>query len=505
VTRDGRPALGRTKGRISQIPLRRRLVAGFAATMLVLLTGAGTFVYWRVQFALDRSLNRDLDGAAAVLAPMVTAAGQLPADSATLARVDGFQVLDPFGRVLDQDTKLGCAPVLTPTQLRRAAVSPIHRDTGELLPVTRRPYRLYATPVRVTATSGSTSRQLVLVIAIRRDQRDEALRELLLQLTAAGLGTLVLTSLIGDLLARAALRPVEMYRRRSADISAGATDLRLDIPPGRDDEITRLGHTLNGMLRALAAALERERRFINDASHELRTPLTLVSGRVQLMLSRPRTVEQYQAAIAEMTQDLARMTRLTDELLELGTEQNDHRVSDEPHDLAAEARLAVRDRATLASPGSPYSDPGALSMTSDGPVPVDLDPVKVRRVVDNLLDNVALHGAPPVTVRVDLLDGWARLLVRDAGDGMPPGLLATATERFARSPEARTRPGSGLGLSLLATIVTDVGGQLRLCYEGHHEVVGAHVSMPCTHDSAMTVTVLLPAASRMHASHQTAM
>lgn len=86
------------------------------------------------------------------------------------------------------------------------------------------------------------------------------------------------------------------------------------------------------------------------------------------------------------------------------------------------------------------------------------------------------------------------------GPGMPRELLATVTERFARSPQARARPGSGLGLSLLATIVTDAGGQLRLCYDGHHRVVGVRKSTPCTHDSAMTVTILLPSASRTHAT-----
>jgi two-component system, OmpR family, sensor kinase len=486
--------------RLSRIPLRRRLVAGFAATMLVLLTAAGAFVYWRVQFALDRSLNRDLDGAAATLAPMVTATGQLPADSATLARIDGFQVLDASGNVLDHDPKLAATPALTPGQLRAATISPIRRDTGELLPVTRRPLRLYATPVRVKTSPGSPPRRLVLLIAIRRDQHDEALRELLLQLTAAGLGTLVLTSVVGDLLARAALRPVETYRRRAADIAASATDiaaggaeLRLEVPPGRDDEITRLGHTLNDMLTALSAALERERRFINDASHELRTPLTLLTSRVQLMLSRPRTVEQHQAALTEMTEDLARMTRMADDLLQLGTRRG-HQDSHEPHDLTAEAAAATRARTDLVSPGAFYSRPGALRVASTGPVLVDVDAVVLRRVLDNLLDNAALHGAPPVEVTVDCVERWARLQVSDAGAGMPPELLATATERFARSAEARTRPGSGLGLSLVAALVSAAGGQLRLCYAGRHRSVGAQVPISCTHGDAMTVTVLLPSA-----------
>jgi two-component system, OmpR family, sensor kinase len=489
--RGGRRVVARTDTgpgrRISRIPLRHRLVAGFAATMLVLLTAAGAFVYWRVQFALDRSLNGSLDDAARELAPLVTPAGRLPADSATLARVDGFQVLTPDRRVLGHDTRLGDDPVLGKALLRRALTSPVRADTGDFLPAARRPLRLYAIPVRF---AGST-RRLVLVIAAPRAQRDEALRELLLQLTAAGLGILVLTSVVGDLLARAALRPVETYRRRAADIAAGATDLRLDVPVGRDDEITRLGHTLNGMLDALSEALERERRFINDASHELRTPLTLVTSRVQLMLRRPRSVAQHEAALAEITEDLTRLTRMADELLELGS-GHEPTGAGIPHDLAAEAADMVRVRGSLAPAGSFYAAPGVVALHAHGPVPVDLDGVAIRRILDNLLDNAALHGSAPVTVTVDRVDGWGRLQVADCGDGMPPDLLATATERFARSPAARSRPGSGLGLSLVATLVTTAGGQLRLCHAGHHHRVGTPVAVACRHDQAMTITVLLP-------------
>ena len=86
-------------------------------------------------------------------------------------------------------------------------------------------------------------------------------------------------------------------------------------------------------------------------------------------------------------------------------------------------------------------------------------------------------------------------MVVDAGEGMAPELLATATERFARSVEARTRPGSGLGLSLVATAVLGDGGQVRLCFAGNHHVVGATVAVACAHGREMTVTVFLPQSS----------
>ena len=456
--------------------------------MLVLLTAAGAFVYWRVQFALDRSLNGDLDRASDELTPLVSASGRLPANQATLARIDGFQVLDASGRVLDHDEELGARPVLSPAVVKRALRSPVLQDTGDFLPAAHRPLRLYAAPV-----TKRPSHPLVLVVAVHRAQRDEALRELLLQLSAAGAGTLVLTSLVGDFLARAALRPVETYRRRATEIAGGATRLRLEVPTDRDDEITRLGHTLNGMLDALSEALERERRFINDASHELRTPLTLLTSRVQLMLRRPRTVNQHEAALTEITEDLARLTRMADELLELGAATGLSR-DDQPQDLAEVARKVVDTRVTLAPSGTTYGTAGALSIEAVGPVPVALDVVGMTRLLDNLLDNAASHGAPPVTVAVDEADGWARVSVTDCGAGMTPELLATATERFARSPAARNRPGSGLGLSLAATIVVGAGGQLRLCFGGEHHVEGAGAPVPCAHDHRMIVTVLLPVA-----------
>ncbi|MFI2707888.1 sensor histidine kinase, partial [Nocardioides sp. CER28] len=84
------------------------------------------------------------------------------------------------------------------------------------------------------------------------------------------------------------------------------------------------------------------------------------------------------------------------------------------------------------------------------------------------------------------------LAVAVAGPGMSPALLASAPSRFMRSDEARSRPGSGLGLSLVEELVTGAGGQLRLCHDGHHTTHGAAVPVECEHGPEMTVSVLLP-------------
>ncbi|MGI8433941.1 MAG: ATP-binding protein [Nocardioidaceae bacterium] len=473
--------------RLSGLSLRVRLVAGFAATMLVVLAAAGSFVYWRVQFALDRELDGELFDTSTRLASQVTPDGQLRDKSALLSG-ERYQVLDDEGRVLSHSPAAPAQALLDPEAVRDALVQPVRRDIGSLLPGSGQALRVYATSLDSSPTGG---RSAVLVIAAVRKQRDEALRELLLQLLLAGLATLVVTAAVGERLAKASFRPVERYRQRAAEIAAGATGIRLDVPALRDDEITRLGHTLNDMLQALERAIEHERRFVNDASHELRTPLTLISTRVQLARRRERTVAQYEEVLDEIESDIDRLSGLADQLLEVGSASQDTNATASA-DLATTVRNEVDRRRTLAAADSPYSQTGSLQAQTPDSSLVAVDPVQLQQIVSNIVHNAAVHGLPPVTVRVDRVSGVGRLTVNDAGNGMDDAMLASAPQRFARAPEARSRPGSGLGLALVYATLVAVGGELRLCFRGRHERFGRSFSVPCDHRDEMTVTVLLP-------------
>jgi len=472
-------------GRLGGLSLRVRLVAGFAAAMSLVLTAAGAFVYWRVAYALDHALNSELMDTSTRLAGQVMPSGQL-ADESALLSGERYQVLDAQGHVLAHSPSESASPIVDAGVVRAASDGPVRRDLGTLLPGSRRTLRVYVTAVN----SSGGGPAAVLVVAVQRGQRDEALRELLAQLLLAGLATLVVTAVVGERLAKASLRPVERYRRQAADVAGGAAGVRLDVPPGRDDEITRLGHTLNDMLEALEAAFEHERRFVNDASHELRSPLTLIGTRVQLARRRQRTVAEHEAVLAEIETDIGRLSRLADQLLDLGT----HRQATihEPVDLAAVARAEVERRRTLAPSGSPYRPAGSLRAITTGPTPVAMQRPSLEQLVGNLLDNAAVHGLPPVTVTVDHLAGTARLLVSDVGAGMDDATLATAPERFVRAPVARNRPGSGLGLALVFALITAAGGELRLCFRGSHQRFGTTQAVECEHGDEMTVTVLMP-------------
>jgi len=471
--------------RVSRLPLRVRLVAGFSATMLLVLTAAGAFVYWRVQFALDRQLDGDLAADTRLLTPLVEPDGELVPDVSQVVGSELFQVLDRNGQVISSSPTLAARALVSPVTVRKALEGPVQQDIGALLPTTQDPLRVQATPL----PGAEDQKAAVLVVAVRRDHRDEALLELLGQLAAAGFGALLVTALVGDLLARFALRPVERYRAQAEDIVGGATGVRLEVPPDRHDEVTRLGDTLNAMLDALEEAVERERRFVNDASHELRTPLTLLTTRVQLARRRTRTVAEHEAVLAEIETDVVRLVQLADHLLDVG---HGHRVDEGGCDLAgvAASEVARRNAVARARKAGP-----AITLATH-PAPVALTEAAAGQLVGNLLDNALKHGAPPVRVAVDRVDDWGRLTVTDAGPGMEPELLATATRRFTRAASSRSREGFGLGLSLVESLVTRAGGELRLCSDGHHQRYGAApaaTEVPCAHDGAMTVTVLLPA------------
>ena len=466
---------------VVRLPLRVRLVAGFSAAMLVLLTAAGGFVYWRVQFALDRGIDGELSTATGTLSRLVAADGSVTDRDAADATGVAWQVLTLDADVVSRGLETPVRPLVGTGALTQAARDGTTTvDTGRFLPASKEPFRARVSPL----PQGDD----LLVVAVRRDHRDEALRELLLQLVVAGLGALVVAGLVGERLAHAALSPVERYRRRASDIAAGGSGLRLDVPRDRDDEVTRLGHTLNRMLDTLESALERERRFVNDASHELRTPLTLLTSRIQLARRRTRSVDEHEAVLAELEVDVTRLSALADHLLALSSHQHAGRGGAPTTDLAAMARHAVEHRLLA---GADELGEVEVEATS-GPAGVPLSGMDAERLLGNLLANALLHGRPPVQVRVRADVDWVVLSVSDAGDGMPPELLAHATGRFARADDARTRPGSGLGLALVDDIVRTAGGELRLCHGGHHHPVETTVDGPCDHDDRMTVTVVLP-------------
>jgi two-component system OmpR family sensor kinase len=242
------------------------------------------------------------------------------------------------------------------------------------------------------------------------------------------------------------------------------------------------------MLAGLETALERERRFVNDASHELRTPLTLLAGELELALRRPRTPAELEQTIKAAAADTADLIRLADALLAVGVQpdQSHAPVVDLQELLAG---LVSRYRSAVPDAAPKLQVEAAADLTVRG------DATRLEQVITNLLDNAARHGAPPVTVTAERIAGLIRVTVHDRGAGMDPDFLPRAADRFSRADTARTTSGTGLGLSLVDATVTAHHGELRICSRGVHHRSTERFDLACSHpDVGTTITVLLPTA-----------
>lgn len=447
---------------IRRMPIVLRLVVAVALAMSVVLAGAAALVYWRVEAALDQQLDGDL---AAYLHSLDRAVrqGQRPPPGPAGSL---YQVLDVEGRVVRAGGEVSRQRLLTPAEVAASARGrAIRRDVGALLPITAHTMRLEAGHV------SAHGRTVVTVVAVARGHRDEALRELLAQLGVASGLTLIAASYVGYRTARAALGPVERYRRGAATLADGAHGLRLPVPADRDDELTRLGHTLNRMLDRLEASAAREHRFIADASHELRTPLALLRAEIDVALHRPREAEELTDTLRHVDTEVRRLADLADALLDLEQLGSGDHLQRELSDLADLIRGAAdRHQAAAARAGR------ALTVHA-APVSVAVDPRWLEAAIGNLLDNALRHGGGDVSVAAGVAAGRLLLSVTDRGPGFPPDFLPRAFDRFTRAEASRTTPGTGLGLALVAAVAASHDGTVRAANTG----AGAEVTLelPC--------------------------
>lgn len=437
---------------LGRIPIRVRLVLGFAAVMALVLALTGAFIYDRTRDDLNRQIQRELDARLAAAVAIIRDDGDDLGDPEfdPLGRLDAgavVQVLGPGPRIVDATSdELREHPLISFEQLQGLEDGSI--DVVEVdSPIG---------PVRVIAgRTQDDGVRYVPIVAAPVSERDEALASLSRLLLIGGPLALLLSSLAAYGVATAALRPVEAMRRGAERISGHNPGARLPVGAA-DDEIADLGRTLNDLLARLDESIRRERRFVADASHELRTPLTILRSQVDLALESGTDPDELRAALRSCGEEVDRMTRLAADLLVLAR-ADEGRLPVEPRAvplraLAAEVAAAVGE-----------TDPrAAIGVEVPADLVIDADPDRIRQALTNLLQNAIRHGGGDVTVRAERLQGGTEIHVIDDGPGFPPELRGREAERFSRGRAARSRSGSGLGLAIVAAIAGAHGGELRI-------------------------------------------
>jgi signal transduction histidine kinase len=237
-------------------------------------------------------------------------------------------------------------------------------------------------------------------------------------------------------------------------VEAGDYTTRISLPTRAWRPVRQLGRAFNTMVERLERDEDQRRTLLNDVSHELRTPLSVISGNLEAMIDGVHPADE--AHLTPILEEARVMERLIDDLRTVAlSEAGTLPLHTEPTDLDLLVEEVVR---------SFQGSAGTAGVTVTAEVPADLpildvDPLRIREVLANLVANGVRHTPSGGTVRVrgEMAGDQVVLRVADTGSGIDPDLLPHVFDRFAKGADS---PGSGLGLAIARHVVVGHGGEL---------------------------------------------
>lgn len=270
---------------------------------------------------------------------------------------------------------------------------------------------------------------------------------------------IVLDILGGYWIAGKALKPVKDISKAATEISSGS-DLKKRIELGQgNDEIHQLANTFNDMFTRLEQSFNTERQFTSDVSHELRTPMSVIMAQCQLALEEPGSTEDYIEALEVIKRQGGKMSAMIDDMLTFARlEQKRHYALEENIDLSEIVQTICEDMALLKTNGI------ELSCQAEDYIKINGNSQLLSRMLVNLISNAYRYGRENGYIHVELKEDHDSilLLVEDNGIGIEPSKQDKIFNRFYQVDASRTTTGTGLGLSMVASIAKFHGGEVQV-------------------------------------------
>ncbi len=296
-----------------------------------------------------------------------------------------------------------------------------------------------------------------LVLQLGRDfsETDNVLDGLRTRILLIGSGVVVIAGLLGAAISSGVtsrLRRLSRAAERIAETGELTSDVSLaDLPFKGNDETSRLARSFNDMVDALGKSRAEQRRLVQDAGHELRTPLTSLRTNIDVLRRHTDLSDEMRSQLlADINQDITDLRDLVEEIVTVAAQSASSPLDGEPLETVdlGEVAAGVVERFRRRSDRE-------IRLTADHSLVV-VRPSIIERAISNLIDNALKFDTGVGPIEVDVEAGV--VTVRDRGPGVSDADLESIFGRFYRSPEARSLPGSGLGLSIVADAATAHGG-----------------------------------------------
>lgn len=299
-------------------------------------------------------------------------------------------------------------------------------------------------------------------LLVGRDVEDiDDLLESLAEIAAWVIACTIVLSIAGGVTMSLAIHQrIDAVNRAARTVIAGDLSQRIPVR-GNGDDFDRLAETLNLMLGRIEGLFEALRRVSDSVAHELRTPLTRLLARLE-MIGSVEDPEHKQSLIDGAVSEAQRLHAIFEALLRIS------RIETGRH----ESRMQPTDVSALLEDVAEFYEPEAerrnlqLITEIDASLRALADPDLLFQAVSNLVDNAVKYS--PENGRV-VIAGEHRAVglvisVTDTGIGMDPAEIDRVTERFYRSPAARSVAGDGLGLSLVSAVAQQHRAVLRFLH-----------------------------------------
>ena len=261
---------------------------------------------------------------------------------------------------------------------------------------------------------------------------------------------------------RRVLKRIDSVAVTSRRIMAGDLSGRLEVT-GTGDEFDRLAESLNTMLVRIERLMTGLKEVSDNIAHDLKTPLTRLRNRVETAMAKAGTEAEYRDALEATIEDADQLIRTFNALLMIARVEAG----------SSDAQFADVDAAGIAADVFDLYEPlaeeagVALNIDAPGPLPLAANRELLSQALANLVDNAIKYATeaeegPSVAIAVARRDGSAILSVSDNGPGVAAEDRGRIAERFVRLEESRSKPGAGLGLSLVSAVAHLHSGSLEL-------------------------------------------